>query len=192
MSDETETSTFTQADIDRIIKDRLERERAKYADYDALKARVAAIEEQERQQVTGRNQEESEIKALEARVAEAERARDEALAQSRERLLRAEVTAAAAAKGFAYPGDVVRLADLSGVSIDDAGQVDGVLEALDRLASERPDYLRRTPAPGIDGGASGPAGDDLPRLTPAQERVAREMGVSLDAYARRLAQTTTK
>jgi hypothetical protein len=32
--------TFTQADLDRVVRERLERERAKYADYDELKAKA--------------------------------------------------------------------------------------------------------------------------------------------------------
>ncbi len=32
--------TFTQADVDRIVRERVQRERAKYADYDALKAKA--------------------------------------------------------------------------------------------------------------------------------------------------------
>lgn len=34
------TETFTQADVDRIVRERVQRERAKYADYDALKAKA--------------------------------------------------------------------------------------------------------------------------------------------------------
>ena len=32
--------TFTQADVDRIVKERVQREKAKYADYDDLKAKA--------------------------------------------------------------------------------------------------------------------------------------------------------
>lgn len=32
--------TFTQADVDRIVKERVQRERTKYADYDDLKAKA--------------------------------------------------------------------------------------------------------------------------------------------------------
>ena len=32
--------TFTQADVDRIVKERVQRERTKYADYDELKAKA--------------------------------------------------------------------------------------------------------------------------------------------------------
>jgi len=37
--------TFTQAEMDAIIGDRLKRERAKYADYDELKTKAAAYDE---------------------------------------------------------------------------------------------------------------------------------------------------
>ena len=37
--------TFTQADIDRIVADRVKRERAKYADYDEVKAKAAQFEQ---------------------------------------------------------------------------------------------------------------------------------------------------
>lgn len=35
--------TFTQADVDRIVRERVQRERAKYADYDELKAKAAGV-----------------------------------------------------------------------------------------------------------------------------------------------------
>lgn len=38
--------TFTQAEMDAIIGDRLKRERAKYADYDELKTKATAYDEQ--------------------------------------------------------------------------------------------------------------------------------------------------
>lgn len=38
---ETPSGAFTQADVDRIVNDRLQRERAKYADYEDLKASAA-------------------------------------------------------------------------------------------------------------------------------------------------------
>jgi hypothetical protein len=64
--------TFTQADVDRIVRERVKREREKYADYDALKAtagekatleeRVAEIERQAK---------DSESRALRAEIANA-------------------------------------------------------------------------------------------------------------------------
>jgi hypothetical protein len=42
-AEETPAPTLTQADVDRIVKERVQRERAKYADYDDLKARAGTV-----------------------------------------------------------------------------------------------------------------------------------------------------
>lgn len=73
--EQQKAETFTQADIDKIVKERVARERAKYADYDDLKTKAAGA------------------KTLEDRVAEIERGAKDAEA----RALRAEV---ANAKGL--------------------------------------------------------------------------------------------
>ena len=44
---EKEQRTFTQAEMNAIIQDRLTRERGKYADYEALKAKAAKFDEAE-------------------------------------------------------------------------------------------------------------------------------------------------
>ena len=55
-----ETKTFTQADVDKIVGDRLQRERSKYSDYEALKEKadkydeVVESEKTELQKVTER------------------------------------------------------------------------------------------------------------------------------------------
>jgi uncharacterized protein YdaU (DUF1376 family) len=38
---DTPPQSFTQADVDRIVRERVQRERSKYADYDDLKAKAA-------------------------------------------------------------------------------------------------------------------------------------------------------
>jgi hypothetical protein len=181
-------SGYTQADIDRIVQERIGRMKAKYADYDELKAKAARLVEMEKAHLSEQERLAASITALEERATTAERERDEALTRSQQRLIQSEVTALAAAMSFKYPNDIHRLADLAAVSIDESGAVVGVREALEALAKERPDYISKTPSPVIDGAAGGGQGNDLPRLTPAQERAARELGVPLDAYAKRLAQ----
>jgi len=64
-----EQQTFTQADVDRIVKERVQRERAKYADYDDLRTKA------------------SEKVTLEERVADIERQAQAATT----RALRAEI-----------------------------------------------------------------------------------------------------
>ena len=44
---EEQSSSFTQEDVDRIVKERLERERAKYADYESMKEKAAKYDEVE-------------------------------------------------------------------------------------------------------------------------------------------------
>lgn len=64
--------TFTQADVDRIVKERVQRERAKYADYDDLKAKAgSATTLEERVAEIERQAKESEARALRAEVANA-------------------------------------------------------------------------------------------------------------------------
>lgn len=50
-TDSTE-KTFTQAELDAIVSDRLKRDRAKYADYEALKEKAAKLDEIEEQNKT--------------------------------------------------------------------------------------------------------------------------------------------
>lgn len=57
----TESQAFTQADVDRIVKERVQRERAKFADYDDLKAKAAGAQTAE-QRIAGL---ETQIKATE-------------------------------------------------------------------------------------------------------------------------------
>lgn len=73
--------TFTQADVDRIVQDRVAKEKAKYSDYDELKAKAGKVDEQEaankseldkmREQLetVTKAQVESDRKALRAEVA---------------------------------------------------------------------------------------------------------------------------
>lgn len=42
---QTEEKTFTQAELDAVVKDRLKREREKYADYDAVKEKATKLDE---------------------------------------------------------------------------------------------------------------------------------------------------
>ena len=64
--------TFTQADIDRIVADRLKREAAKYSDYDDLKAKAARLVELEEKDKTDAQRLADSNRALEDRAKKAE------------------------------------------------------------------------------------------------------------------------
>lgn len=169
--------TFTQADIDRIVADRLARERGKYADYDDLKSKAAEFDKLAEQQKT-----EAE-KAVEAARKEG---RSEALKAANDRLLKAEIRAVAAGK-LADPADAVRLLDLSAFTVGDDGEIDGkaIAAAIDQLVKDKP-YLAAAPK-GFqgsgDGGArpngSGPkqvTATELRQMKPEQIAKARQEG----------------
>lgn len=86
----------------------------------------------------------------------------EALAESNERILRAEVIAAAARK-LADPEDAVRLLDLTRFSVNDKGEVDrrSIAAAVDELVRSKP-YLAATRDP--DFGARPPAATGGPSM----------------------------
>lgn len=116
---EGDAPNFTQADLDRIVKDRLAQERKKYADYPELKRKAAeAMSETERA------------------VAEArETGRTEALSKVGERLVAAEFKAVGAAKD----ADVSALLDdlnlAKFVGDDGEPKTDEITAAVDRWAA---------------------------------------------------------
>lgn len=111
--------TFTQADIDRIVADRVTRERAKYSDYDDLKKRAAAAMTDQEKAVT----------------AAEERGKSTALAAISARMAKAELRAAAAGKvddatltGFLEYADLSKFVGADGEP--DAKQIAAAITSL--------------------------------------------------------------
>ena len=76
--------TFTQAELDTIVAERLKRERSKYADYDEFKAKAAKydeVEEANKSELQKAVEERDKFKA-QVEAMEAERARAEAVAKA--------------------------------------------------------------------------------------------------------------
>lgn len=117
--------TFSQVDLDRIVADRVARERAKYADYADLKRFKA-----------------SAMTDAEKAVADAEaRGKASALTESGQRLARAELKAAAVAAGVdkATLDGFLEFADLKRFVGDD-GEPDSkaIASAVKKLGGDRP------------------------------------------------------
>ncbi|QFQ29716.2 hypothetical protein EEW87_004280 [Janibacter melonis] len=53
---EEQPKTFTQAELDRVVSDRLSRERSKFADYDDLRTKAARVDELETELTTSRHE----------------------------------------------------------------------------------------------------------------------------------------
>lgn len=67
---QTQDKTFTQAELDQIVRDRVARERAKYADYDELKTRAEGAKSvEEKLADLERKSAEAEARALRSDIA---------------------------------------------------------------------------------------------------------------------------
>lgn len=156
--------TFTQEELDRILTDRLARDRKGREDYDDLKSKLTALEEAEAEREKAKL---SETERLEAEKAAALQAaedakseRDKALTAANQRLIKAEFRALARELNIRADAldDAYKLADMSEVSVDDDGNIAGVEDVVKALLTNKP-YLADQPKPQPKpiGGASGGA-----------------------------------
>lgn len=173
--------TFTQADVDRMIADRLKRAKpeppADYAELQEKATKLAALEaaqltEQEKQQ---RQAQEAEQKAT-AAEARARAAEERAAAALR----RSEVISAATRAGAVDPAAVFALIDPSAVTVGDDGQVTGAEEAVKALLDEKKYLVGQPPTPtpgGADGGhRPSPTAPDIDSMSMEQYIAARKSG----------------
>jgi len=176
---ETPGRVFTQAELDAVITQRLQREREKYADYEALKTAASKLHEIEDAQKT-------ELEKAQDAQRAAEQAAQEAIHAANERLMRAAFIAAAAQAGAAYPEDAFALASRGGVTIGDDGTVTGVAEAVAALVAAGRLVMQGKPvAPNTDGGAGGgERRTDQVQLSPEQLEMARKMRIKPEEYAK--------
>jgi hypothetical protein len=170
--------TLTQSEVNRIIEERLTRERQKYSDYEELRQKAQKLNEIEESQ-------KSELqKALDAKEA-SENAAQQAIEQANQRLIQAEFIAAASKLNVAHPEDAYRLANRTGVVIGEDGQVSGVGEAVQALVDAGRLVLTGKPkAANLDGGSGGgdrPQEQDKP-LTPDQKAAAAKMKLTEKEY----------
>lgn len=125
--------TFSQADVDRIVQERVARVKTDPpADYEELKAaadELAKIKEADKTDL------EKERTARET----AERERDEARTAAKETRLNSAILAEAskADRKVVDPEAVLQLLDRSKLEIDDAGNPTNIAEAMDSLLAEK-------------------------------------------------------
>lgn len=131
-----EGKTFDQADVDRIVQDRLAKEKAKYADYDELKAKAAKFDDLEASSKTDLEKLTEQIEGLK-----------KAQADSEEKAIRAEV---AMAKGLT-PAQAKRLAGATKEELE--ADADEILEAFPvSVEPSKGAPPSRQPKPDLKGG----------------------------------------
>ena len=165
---------FSQDEVDRLIADRLKRERNKYADYDELKAKVTENEkaEEERKKAELSVTERLEAERAEAleRAQKAEQAKEAALTAANQRLIKAEFKAIARELNVRTDAleDAYVLANLTSVSVDDNDNPVGVEDAVKALLTNKP-YLVDVPKKPQPIGDDKPNPGDEERRTPEQQ-----------------------
>lgn len=169
---ETPPASLRQADVDRIVEERLTRERAKYADYAALKAKASKYDEAEAAKAP-------ELERV------ANKARDEGKAEARAELNRERILdkiEVAAAGKFTDPEDAQlhlgKRAD-EFLTKDGAVDTDAITKAVEKLLADKPHLAATTktaiPAPGRAGIGVG--------SSPADAAVSPGLGRLQHAYA---------
>lgn len=174
----TDERRFTQKELDATIRDRLARERGKYADYDDLKDKAQKYAEYEEAQ-------KSELQKAQEAVEKANKAGEVALARANERLVKAEFIAAASKLLVQHPADAFALADRSAITVSEGGEVAGVEEAVKLLVENgRLPLMGKPKAPDLDGGAgSGERAGDSKPLSAEEKAIAKKMGLTPEQYA---------
>ena len=171
---------FTQAEVDRIVGERLTRERAKFSDYDDLKTAAGKLAEIEAAQL-------SELEQAQKAREVAEQSAQAAMANANTRLTQAQFLAEAAKLGATHPEDAYALADKAGVAVSEDGTVTGVVEAVAALAEAgRLVMGAKQLPPRLDGGAGdgGRPGDKAARLSSEELQTAHKMGLTPEEYAK--------
>ena len=132
--------TFTQAELDQIIKDRLGREREKYADYDSLKASASKLKDMEAANLSEAEKVAKAIADRDARLAELEtkasKAEERALG-----LIRQTKTVAIASNLGAYDAtDANFVSAVAGIDPASSTADADIQKAIEALKASKP-YL---------------------------------------------------
>lgn len=123
-------------------------------------------------------------KAIDARL-KAEQTAQKALDTANEKLIKAAFMAEAGKHQAAHPQDAYRLADLTGIKLTEAGEVEGVEAAVTALIENgRLTTSGKPTPPNLNGGAGSGDRPASKGAQPTQEEMemARKMGVSIENY----------
>lgn len=166
--------SFSQADVDRIVQERLSRAKLKPpSDYEDLKARAAKLDELEAASKSDLE------KALEAQRKADERA-TAAEARANETARRHAIEREAGKQKAADPDDVFAVLQTTSkyrdmVTMDDDGQVTGVEDAVKAILADKPHLVGKTSTPTGDGDGGSRGGGDAQKPKTLEDAVSRAL-----------------
>lgn len=136
---EAKTVTMTQDELNALIGREKGRVKDKFADYNDLKAKLSEFEKAEQERKESEMSEVEKLQArleeLQAKATEAEETKAKTLESANKRLIKSEFRLVAKELGVRKDAldDAFVLSDLTGVEVDEEGNVVGVKEALESL-----------------------------------------------------------
>jgi hypothetical protein len=149
--------TFTQADIDRVVQERLARQAKQFEGFDDLKKKAEQFDKLQQDQL-------SELERANQAREKAQADAEKAVTRANQRLIQAEILAAATKHKAIKPEHLHRLIDTDTVTVGDDGQVTGAEEAVQAFLEANPEYVgKAAPAGDVDQGARKPAPNQLTR-----------------------------
>lgn len=177
-ADPSAERTFTQKDVDRLMKHRLAEEvQRHYGDYDDLKQKAARLDEIEQQNMSDLEREREARAAAEQRLQQLD-------TEIRQQRLRSALLAEAAKadRKIVSPEDAIALLDASTLELGDDGAPLNADKALDALIEAKPWLVASAAARGTadqgarNHGVSQLTRDDLKSMSPEQIVAAQKDG----------------
>jgi hypothetical protein len=134
--------TFTQEDLDKIVADRIARERKKYADYEDIKDKASEYEKMLEEKKLADLSEKERLEEIAKKHEEEKQVLSKQLQELSEKAkaekIRNEFNKIATSNGVGFLDDAFNLADLSMVTIDEDGKVSGMDDAIKTLVDNKP------------------------------------------------------
>lgn len=164
--------TFNQAEVDRIVAERLRREREKTGDVEDLRKKAARLDELEASQ-------KSELEKATEKTAEAERRAQTAEAALKTERTRNAIARAAVKANFIDPDDAAALIDHASIEYDRDDEPSNLDKLLAALAKSKPHLISEAPPATPGSGDGGPRGSAPATKDPAQmfgDAVASRLG----------------
>ena len=158
-----------------------------YQDQESLQEALAELKKYRESEMSEVERVQAAAREAAERAERAERERDEALIEAQDRMIRAAFLAEAGKLGAKHPSDAYSLADLTGVTLSDNGEVEGVAEAVKALIeSGRLPTMGKPQAPDLNAGAGGGErpGEAPVRLTEEELEVAKKLRIKPEDYAK--------
>ncbi len=150
-----EPRSYTQAEVDRIVSERVNKSKAQFKDYGELKDKAQRLDEIEQASKSEADKLRTQLEkaAEQTKLLAAER--EELIRGVQEERVKNAVIVEATKANVVNPEAAYKLLDKSKVSFTDTGEVQGVSRALQDLLKENSYLLNRSAPAGFGGGVQG-------------------------------------